>query len=136
MILRLISIDPTSDRTCFNGIIIDDLIGGEGIEFFTLDILEPQQPGVVIGLDETTINIDDDDGKLYLSHTRSRVTTTIYGVYVPLLLSAVVVTVMMVRPTESIPETSGEARVCARKDIATAGPVEAIITTSPGKAGG
>ena len=47
-----------------------------------------------------------------------------------------VVTVVMVRPTQPVPEVSGEATVCARKDIATAGPVDAIITTSPGKAAG
>ena len=54
--------------TCFDGVIIDDILGGEGIEFFTLNIPEPTQPGVNVGLDETTINIIDDDGQtLYLS---------------------------------------------------------------------
>ena len=68
MRLRLISIEPEESMTCFDGVIIDDILGGEGIEFFTLNIPEPTQPGVNVGLDETTINIIDDDGQtLYLS---------------------------------------------------------------------
>ena len=47
-----------------------------------------------------------------------------------------VITVVMVRPRESVPEASGEVRVCAIKDIETAGPVSAVITTAPGKAAG
>ena len=61
--LRLISIEPEESMTCFDGVIIDDILGGEGIEFFTLNIPEPTQPGVNVGLDETTINIIDDDGQ-------------------------------------------------------------------------
>ena len=60
--LRLISLGPNEDRTCFEGIIIDDSIGAEGIESFVLTIEEPTQSGVNVGLDETTINIIDDDG--------------------------------------------------------------------------
>ena len=45
-------------------------------------------------------------------------------------------TVVMVRPLEPVPERVGEARVCAVKDIQTVGPVEAVITTAPGKAAG
>ena len=61
MFLRLVSIPGDESRTCFSGVIIDDLVGGEGTESFTLVIGEPTQPGVNLGLDETTINIIDDD---------------------------------------------------------------------------
>ena len=63
MPLRLVSIEPDNLRTCFTGLIIDDLIGGEGVEFFNLNIPSPTQPGVNVGLDITTINIIDDDGE-------------------------------------------------------------------------
>ena len=61
--LRLISIEPDDNRTCFSGVIINDVIGGEGVEFFTLNIPEPTQPGVNVGLNQTTININDDDSE-------------------------------------------------------------------------
>ena len=61
--LRLVSIEPDDLRTCFTGLIIDDLVGGEGVEFFNLNIPPPTQPGVSVGLDTTTINIIDDDGE-------------------------------------------------------------------------
>ena len=47
-----------------------------------------------------------------------------------------VVTVIMVRPLVPVPEANGQVRVCAKKDIQTAGPVDAVITTAPGKATG
>ena len=61
---RIISIEPTDDRTCFQGIIIDDVIGLEDVESFTLSIELPAQDGVELGLDISTINIIDDDGRL------------------------------------------------------------------------
>ena len=60
--MRLISIEPDESSSCFEGIIIDDVLGGEEVEFFTLNIPEPTQPGVNVDRDETTINIFDDDG--------------------------------------------------------------------------
>ena len=63
MLLRLVSIEPEDTRTCFSGVIIDDVIGGEGVEFFSLNIPQPTQPGVNVGLDTTNINIIDDDRK-------------------------------------------------------------------------
>lgn len=62
--LRLISLGPNDDRTCFEGVIITDEICLEDEESFTLDIEEPSQAGVELGLDSTTINIIDDCGTL------------------------------------------------------------------------
>lgn len=63
---RLITIQPTSDRTCFSGIIIDDELGLEGEETFTLTFEKPPVDGVVVGQDKTNINILDDDGTYVL----------------------------------------------------------------------
>ena len=60
---RIVSIEPLSNLTCFSGQIVDDLIGLEGNEFFTLLIEETTQGGVVVERDLTTIYIIDDDGK-------------------------------------------------------------------------
>ena len=60
--LRLISLGPDEARTCFEGVIITDEICLEDDESFTLNIEEPAQAGVELGLDSTTINIIDDCG--------------------------------------------------------------------------
>lgn len=65
---RLITIQPTSDRTCFSGVIIDDKLGLEGEETFTLSLEKPPVDGVVVGQDKTNINILDDDGTYWYTY--------------------------------------------------------------------
>ncbi len=57
------TLDPNSNRSCFIGLIIDDLIGLEGVEDFTLGLRDPQVAGVTVSNTATVVNIVDDDGK-------------------------------------------------------------------------
>ena len=59
-----VTIQPTSDRFCFNSHIIDDLIGLEGDEDFQLVLINPSPSGVIITGDTIRIVIVDDDGKM------------------------------------------------------------------------
>ena len=49
---------------CFRGDIVDDQVALEPDEFFSLHLRDPLIDGVLIGNDETTVNIIDDDGTL------------------------------------------------------------------------
>ena len=61
--MRLITLEPSSDRTCLHGDIIVDNIGMEGEETFSLSIAQsPSQDRVVIGRDMSNIRIVDDSG--------------------------------------------------------------------------
>ena len=61
-------------------------------------------------------------------------TISYYNTYDCIIFSDAVITVVMVRPVQTVPERNGEVRVCARKDIVTAGPVSANIATFSNKA--
>ena len=60
-----VTIQPSSDRFCFNGDIMDDGIALEGDEDFQLMLVNPSPGAVVITDGTTTITIQDDDGKLH-----------------------------------------------------------------------
>ena len=59
-----VTIQPDSDRFCFNGDIIDDLIGLEGDEDFQLVLVNPSPSNVIITGDTTRIVIVDNNGKM------------------------------------------------------------------------
>ena len=48
---------------CFNGTIIDDVLGFEGDEQFSLTLSNPSPSEVFIGQGMTTITIQDNDGQ-------------------------------------------------------------------------
>ena len=56
------TLEPFSNISCFNGAIVDDEIGLEGTEGFTVSIRDPAVSGIEIGNDATVVNIVDDDG--------------------------------------------------------------------------
>lgn len=58
-----VTLEPSSNRSCFTGVVVDDLIGLEGIEDFTLGLRGPGSPSVLLGNNVTIVNIVDDDGK-------------------------------------------------------------------------
>ena len=57
------TLEPTSNSSCFSGVIVDDQIALEGIEDFSLQLRDPNVAGLVIGNDATIVNIIDDDRK-------------------------------------------------------------------------
>lgn len=58
-----VTLEPNSNRSCFVGVVVDDSIGLEGIEDFTLGLSGPGVSGVSVGNNVTVVNIVDDDGK-------------------------------------------------------------------------
>ena len=50
-------------ETCFLGNIVNDNLALEPMEYFTLKLRDPLIEAVVIGNDETVVNIIDDDGR-------------------------------------------------------------------------
>lgn len=60
----MVTLEPSSNLSCFSGSIVDDLIGLEGIEDFMLRLRDPNLPGVLVGNNVTIVNIVDDDGKV------------------------------------------------------------------------
>lgn len=57
-----VTLEPSSDRTCFNGTILNDQVGLEETESFGLRISDPAMPGIRIGTEITTVIITDDSG--------------------------------------------------------------------------
>ncbi len=60
-----VSLDPLSNKTCFAGVIINDLIALEEVEDFFLVLNDPLITGLLIGRNYTTVDIIDDDGTTY-----------------------------------------------------------------------
>lgn len=80
--MRLISIEPDDDRTCFAGTIIDDVIGLEGSESFYLSIQPPTQDRVRVGLNLTNIIIIDDDSTLVTTNLVGHLKTYVVKGYI------------------------------------------------------
>jgi hypothetical protein len=58
-----VTLEPSSNRSCFTGRVVDDLIGLEGVEDFMVRLRDPEVPGVQVGNNATMIAVVDDDGK-------------------------------------------------------------------------
>ena len=58
----MLSIDPSSNRSCFTGAIVDDQIALEGVESVVFRLSLPLD-GVSIDNDATRVDIIDNDGK-------------------------------------------------------------------------
>lgn len=57
-----VTLEPSSDRICFNGTILNDQVALEGMETFDLRISDRVMPGIRIGTEITTVIITDDSG--------------------------------------------------------------------------
>ena len=59
----MVILEPMSNRSCFRGFIVNDQIGLEGMEAFTIRLVDPQMSNVLTRNVTTIVNIIDDDGK-------------------------------------------------------------------------
>ena len=58
-----VTLEPLSNRTCFTGEIINDVIALEGVEDFVLLLGDPMEDGILLAIDRAVVIIVDDDGE-------------------------------------------------------------------------
>jgi len=59
-----VTLEPLSNRTCFTGEIINDVIALEGVEDFVLLLQDPMEDVILLAIDRAVVIIVDDDGEL------------------------------------------------------------------------